>query len=281
MNFSSINEVKALLNKYGFNFSKALGQNFLISPHIPQKIAEESGINKNCGIIEIGPGIGTLTDKLCEASAKVCSIEIDKKLLPLLTETMANHDNFTLYNDDVLKADLNKIAADNFENLHIHAVANLPYYITTPAIIRLIESCIFESITVMVQKEVALRMIATEKDKEYGSFSVFINFYSKPKLLFTVAPTCFIPAPKVHSAVVRLDLNQKNNFKHPDQFFKVVRAAFGQRRKTLLNALSTEFDKEIVKKAIANCKFPPNIRGEALNIKDFERLTEELWNFIF
>lgn len=280
---TDIKEIKSILSKHGFKFSKAFGQNFLINPEVPENIARFSEINENSGVIEIGPGMGTLTYELCKRAKKVIAIEIDKKLIPVLNDTMADFSNFSVINKDVLKTDLNELIAEEFSGMDVYICANLPYYITTPIIMKLLEEELnVKSITVMVQKEVAKRLCATEKDKENGAISLAVQYYTSPSYLFDVEPDNFIPAPKVTSAVIKLvPKKEKVLCKDKELMFKIIKASFAQRRKTLLNSLSNNgflnFSKEEIKKAMETCNFPESIRGEKLSLEDFARFSDELF----
>ncbi|MCL2391452.1 MAG: 16S rRNA (adenine(1518)-N(6)/adenine(1519)-N(6))-dimethyltransferase RsmA [Oscillospiraceae bacterium] len=272
--------VRDLLDRHGFKFSKALGQNFLIDANIPEKIVRLSGIDETCTVVEVGPGIGALTMQLCRASGKVIAVELDDRLLPILSDTLAKYKNVEVVSGDILKLDMNKLIGARFDGLRYAVCANLPYNITSPALITLINTNIFEQLTVMVQREVAWRMCATPGSADYSAFSVFINYHTEPEILFDVPPECFMPRPKVHSSVVMLK-TRKERLLPPEEesrFFKVVRAAFGQRRKTLANALHAAFGSVMTKSdiidAIEKCGFDPRIRGETLGIESFIKLAE-------
>lgn len=281
MDLFSISEIRGLLDRHGFGFKKSLGQNFLIERRVPERIVSESGIDERFGVVEIGPGIGTLTRFLCKSAGKVAAIEIDSRLLPILQETMAGYDNLRLHHADVLKADLSSIVADDLDNLIPAACANLPYYITTPVLERLFESRLFRQITVMVQKEVARRICASPGSSDYGAFTVFSSFYSEPKMLFDVPAGCFIPKPKVDSSVVLFRMLDENPYGITDEklFFRIVRSSFSQRRKTLANALASALPlgKEELSEIITACGFRPDIRGEMLSIEGFAKLTSAVF----
>jgi len=251
---------------------KSLGQNFLTDKNIPDKIVRLSDINKTNDVLEIGPGLGALTVPLCDAANTVIAIELDFRLVEELKATLEAHKNVTIIQGDVLKLDIRKLIADK---KHIYACANLPYNITTPVITQLIETGIFECITVMVQKEVAQRICAKPGTPEYGAFSVYTNYHTTPEILFDVPPECFNPRPKVTSSVVKMTVRKKKPLKPEDEklFFRVVKAAFGQRRKTLANALHATFEsthsKDEIIRVIENCGFDNKIRGEKLSINDF------------
>ena len=280
MNLCDINEIEQILKKHGFKFSKSLGQNFLTADFVPKDIARYCGATEDDGILEVGPGMGCLTVELSKVCKNVVSIELDKTLFPILDETLVDCDNVKIIQGDVLKADLETICSENFEeNMDIHACANLPYYITTPAIARLIDSKKFKSITIMVQKEVAKRMCAKEGTKAYGAFTLYVNYHTKPEILFEVDADLFIPKPKVDSAVIRLECLDKPSVEPIDEklFFKIIKSSFMQRRKTLLNSIQSAFDgrlsKEEISEVIIKAGFDPSIRGERLSISDFATLS--------
>lgn len=273
-------ETIAILNKYGFNFQKKFGQNFLIDTHVLEKIIRAADITKDDCVLEIGPGIGTMTQYLCENAGKVIAVEIDKNLIPILTEdTLAAYDNVKVINSDVLKLDLKKLAEEENGGRPIKVVANLPYYITTPIIMGLFEAGVpLESITVMVQKEVADRMQAGPGSKDYGALSLAVQYYAEPYIAANVPPNCFMPRPNVGSAVIRLTLHDNPPVEAADEklLFKLIRASFAQRRKTLVNGLTNSpelsFSKEEVTKALEECVYSPTIRGEALTLAEFAKL---------
>lgn len=283
MNLSNPSELKKVIEKHSFSFTKSLGQNFLIDENVLEKIVLGSGVNKNTAALEIGPGAGVLTRELAMRSKKAVAVEIDKKLIPLLRETLADFSNVKVINEDVMKLDMKKLFAEEFENTDVAVVANLPYYITTPVIMKLLESeCTITSITVMVQKEVAERMAAAPGGKEYGALSVAVQFYSEPKIIAKAEPSCFIPQPKVASSVVKMEIskNPRVNVTNKAMFFKIVKSAFGQRRKTLVNALSkspyVSFEKETIINALKNLGFNESIRGEKLSLEEFAALSNAL-----
>lgn len=281
MDLCNINDIKALLARHGFRFSKSMGQNFLIEDWVPRDIAEASGAAPGVGVIEVGPGIGPLTRELSLRADKVVSIELDRSLLPILAETLSDRPNAEIFPGDVLKTDLPGLVTEKLAGLSPIACANLPYNITTPAITALIEAGCFQSITVMIQREVARRICAAPGTGDYGAFSVYCQYHTKPEILFDVPPTCFIPAPKVTSSVLRMvPQTPPAEVDDPKHFFRVVRAAFAQRRKTLLNSLSSSLGDGTSKEAIANaitaCGLPENIRGERLSISDFAALSKAL-----
>ena len=272
---NNINTTRELLKAHGFKFSKSMGQNFLIDVNIPDKIVKLSGVDKSCGVLEVGSGIGALTLALSREAGFVTSVELDKRLIPVLKEIFQGHSNVSIVQGDILKLDIKKIINEKMSGLEPHVCANLPYNITTPAITAFIEAGVFSSITVMVQKEVAQRIYAKPGSPEYGAFSVYTNYHTKPEILFDVPPECFTPRPKVTSAVVKMEVIKRRipDKKEEETFFRVVRAAFGQRRKTLVNTLHAVFNKSLSKEEIteivASCGFDVRIRGEMLSIDDF------------
>ena len=281
MDLCNITEIKALLARHGFHFSKAKGQNFLTAAWVPERIAEEAGVDETCGVLEVGPGIGPLTRQLCRRAGKVVAVEVDTSLQPLLAETMAGCNNLEILFRDILKTDIPALVQKEFAGLRPMACANLPYYITTPILAALLESRAFSSVTVMVQKEVAQRICAPAGKSEYGAFSVFCQYYAEPRLLFDVPPSCFIPQPKVTSAVLTLPVRSAPPCDVADEklFFRVVRASFAQRRKTLLNALSSgfsELSKAELAEIIEACGLAPTVRGETLDIPAFAAIANAL-----
>lgn len=274
-------ELKALLVRHGFHFSKAKGQNFLIQSWVPQQIVQEAGVDRSCGVLEIGPGVGPLTQQLCLAAGKVLAVELDRSLEPVLAETLGEFDNLELLWGDALKLDLGALVRERFPGLRPMACANLPYYITTPVLAALLEAKCFQSVTVMVQKEVAQRIAAPAGTSAYGAFSVFCQYYARPELLFDVPPNCFLPQPKVTSAVLRLAVREALPWEVEDEglFFRVVRASFAQRRKTLQNGLAAGFpqlSKGEIADALAICGLPPSVRGETLDIPAFTAVARAL-----
>ena len=269
-----------VLQKYGFVFQKRFGQNFLIDTHVLERIIEASEITKNDFVLEIGPGIGTMTQYLAEAAREVTAVEIDDALIPILKDTLKEWDNVTVLHGDILKTDIRKIADEKNQGRPIKVVANLPYYITTPIIMGLFESHVpVDSITVMVQKEVADRMQTGPGSKDYGALSLAVQYYAEPKIVANVPPNCFMPRPKVGSAVIRLTRHQNPPVTTLDEklMFRLIRASFNQRRKTLSNSLKNSqelpYSKEEVEAAITECGLPLNIRGEALQLEQFARLS--------
>ena len=281
MNLCDIETIRAVLGRHGFHFSKSLGQNFLTDESVPRRIAEMSGAAECGNAIEVGPGMGCLSAELCQRADKVVAVELDRALMPVLAETLADYDNFEVVHGDVLETDLAALCKEKFGDGKAIACANLPYYITTPAITALLESGAFEQVTVMVQKEVAQRICSPAGKGDYGAFSVFCQYYAEPELLFDVPASCFIPQPKVTSAVLKLTMRKEPVCEIRDEgmFFKVVRAAFAQRRKTLLNALASgfsQFDKQTLADVIAACGFAPTVRGETLDIPGFAAIANAL-----
>lgn len=284
MDVCNINDIKALLNRHGFHFSKSMGQNFLIESWVPEDIAAASGADSGCCALEIGPGIGPLTRQLSSRAGKVVAVELDRSLLPILAETLADRDNAEIVPGDIMKLDIPALVENHFGGLTPIACANLPYNITSPVLTRLIESKCFASITVMIQREVGLRICAAPGSSDYGAFSVFCQYYTKPELLFDVPPSCFIPAPKVTSCVIRMVPRPKPQEVEDEAFFfRVVRAAFAQRRKTLLNSLTAclgqPFSREMIAQAIEQCGLKADVRGERLGIVEFARLARCLKSY--
>lgn len=273
-------KTKEIISKYKFRFSKNLGQNFLIDGNIITKICQGAEITKADGVIEIGPGIGTLTQQLSKYAKKVVAVELDTKLLPILEETLEGLDNVKVINNDILRVDIEKLIEEEFEGLNVKVVANLPYYITTPIIMKLLEGKYsIESISVMIQKEVAQRMIANPGKKDYGALSVAVQYYARAEIITEVPSTVFIPKPNVDSAVIKLDIYKKPPVEVMDEklMFKVVKSAFGQRRKTILNALSggyLELEKETIREVLEKAEIDNKKRGEVLSMEDFARISD-------
>ena len=280
MKLSNPSELKQVIERHGFSFSKSLGQNFLIDQNILDKIVAGSGIDKTWGVLEIGPGAGTLTRELAHAAKNVVAVEIDKSLIPLLEDTLSDLDNVKVISDDVMKVDLKALIEENFKGMPVAVVANLPYYITTPIIMNLLESRLpFKKIVVMIQKEVAERLCASPGGKDYGAISVATQYFSKPQIIKHVPAGAFIPAPKVDSSVVSMEILAAPSVSPKDEklFFKVIKAAFSQRRKTLVNALSSSGafgSKEEVAAAVEAVGLSPTVRGEALSIEQFCALSD-------
>ena len=273
----------AVLQKYNFNFQKKFGQNFLIDTNVLNKIISSAEITKEDCVLEIGPGIGTMTQYLAESAREVVAVEIDKALIPILEDTLSAYDNVTVINDDILKVDINKIVQEKNNGKPIKVVANLPYYITTPIIMGLFESHVpLKSITIMVQKEVADRMQVGPGTKDYGALSLAVQYYAKPEIVANVPPNCFIPRPNVGSAVIRLTRYEEPPVKVQDEakMFALIRASFNQRRKTLVNGLGNaaglNVTKEQAAEALEKMGLPATVRGEALTLEEFARLSDLL-----
>ncbi len=282
MELTNINEINGLLLRHGFRFSKSMGQNFLTARWVPQQIAEEAGIDENTGVLEVGPGIGCLTAELSDNAGKVVSVELDKRLKPVLAETLEGRDNVEIIFGDVLKLNLRELVEEKFQGLTPAVCANLPYNVTTPLITAFIDAGCFETVTVMIQREVARRICAEAGTADYGAFGIFVNYYMEPELLFDVPPSCFVPQPKVTSSVIRLKKREKPpvNVKDEALLFKVVRAAFNQRRKTLVNALSSAFGnltKEQLINLVEKSGFDARIRGDNLDIVSFAKISDEIY----
>lgn len=285
MNLTNINEIKELLSRHGFHFSKSMGQNFLTAAWVPQQIAEEAMLDENTGVIEVGPGIGCLTEQLSARAGKVVAVELDKALKPVLKETLAGCGNVEIVFGDVLKQNLPQLVKEKFGDMRACVCANLPYNVTSPLITAFLQAGCFDCITVMIQREVAKRICARENTADYGAFTVLVQWYAEAEILFDVPPSCFIPQPKVTSSVIRLKLREKPpvEVKDRDVFFRVVRAAFGMRRKTLLNALSAHFgeiSKEKLEEVIISSGFDAKIRGEALSIGEFATIADAICKFL-
>lgn len=280
MNLCDIREIKALLNRHGFHFSKSMGQNFLIADWVPQEIAQASGAGPDSGVLEIGPGIGPLTCQLARRAGKVVAVELDRTLLPVLAETLSEFSNVEIVPGDVMKLDLSELTEQKMDGLRPMACANLPYNITTPVLTKLLESRRFSAITVMIQREVARRICAAPGTSDYGAFSVFCQYHAQCELLFDVGPECFLPAPKVTSSVLRMISLAQPPVAVEDEaaFFALVRAAFAQRRKTLLNGLcsayGSRFSKEELRAILTSNGLPEDIRGERLGLTQFAALAK-------
>ena len=277
----NIHVMKPLLMEHGFHFSKAKGQNFLIAGWVPERIAEEAGVDQTAGVLEIGPGIGPLTQQLALRAKKVCAVELDTRLEPILDLTVGEFDNLEIIWDDVLKQDVKALVAEKFAGLRPMACANLPYYITSPILSALLEAECFESVTVMVQKEVAQRIAAKPGTADYSAFTVFCQYYAEPELLFDVPAGCFLPQPKVTSAVITLRTRKELPWQidDPEIFFRTVRASFAMRRKTLQNGLASgfpELGKAGAGEVIAACGLPATVRGETLDIPAFAAIANEI-----
>lgn len=280
-----IQVMKPLLAQHGFHFSKAKGQNFLIAPWVPRSIAEDAGVDESAGVLEIGPGIGPLTQQLCLRAGKVCAVELDSRLKPILDLTVGEFSNLEILWDDVLKLDVPALVKEKFPGLRPMACANLPYYITSPILTALLEADCFDSVTVMVQKEVAQRIAAAPDSADYGAFSVFCQYYAQPELLFDVPAHCFLPQPKVTSAVISLKTYRERPWKVDNEktFFRLVRASFAMRRKKLSNGLASgfpELGKTGAAEVIAAAGFDANVRGETLGIPEFARIAAEIDRYV-
>lgn len=274
---SNISTIKEILGRHGFHFSKALGQNFLINPTVCPRMAEECGASPESGVLEVGPGIGVLTRELAESAQKVVSVELDRRLLPVLEETLADYDNVTIVNEDVLKLDIKELLEREFAGMPVSVCANLPYYITSPVIMRFLEERLdITALTVMVQKEAARRICAKPGTRECGAVTIAVHYYAEPEILFEVSRGSFMPAPNVDSSVIRLTLRKEPAVKVADEagFFKLVRAAFGQRRKTMLNSVSAglSLPKETVGAALDAAGLDRRVRAEQLTMQNFADL---------
>ena len=281
INVCDIQVMKPLLAQHGFHFSKAKGQNFLISRWVPERIAEEAGVDETAGVLEIGPGIGPLTQQLALRAGKVCAVEVDERLKPILALTVGEFSNTEILWSDILKQNIPALVQEKFPGLRPMACANLPYYITSPILTALLEAECFRSVTVMVQKEVAQRIAAQPGSPDYSAFSIFCQYYAQPELLFDVPAGCFLPQPKVTSAVITLKVREEKpwDIPEPEIFFRAVRASFAMRRKKLQNGLASGFPrlgKAGAAEVIAAAGLPENVRGETLGIPEFARLSKEI-----
>ena len=281
VNVCDINVMKPLLAEHGFHFSKAKGQNFLIAPWVPESIAVESGVAQDVGVLEIGPGIGPLTQQLCLRAGRVCAVELDNRLKPILDITVGEFDNLEIVWNDVLKLDVPALVQEKLGGLRPMACANLPYYITSPILSALLEAECFEAVTVMVQKEVAQRIAARPGSADYSAFTVFCQYYAEPELLFDVPAHCFLPQPKVTSAVITLRTRSEKPWDILDEdiFFRTVKASFAMRRKKLSNGLASgfpELGKTGAAEVIEAAGFDANVRGETLSIPEFARIANEI-----
>ncbi len=281
INVCDIQVMKPLLAEHGFHFSKAKGQNFLIARWVPEQIAQDAGVDETAGVLEIGPGIGPLTQQLALRAGKVCAVEVDNRLAPILEKTVGELENLEIIWGDVLKQDIPALVAQKLPGLRPMACANLPYYITSPVLTALLEAECFDSVTVMVQKEVAQRIAARPGTADYSAFTIFCQYYAQPELLFDVPAHCFLPQPKVTSAVISLKVRKERPWDIADQdvFFRTVRASFAMRRKTLQNGLAAgfpELGKTGAGEVIAACGFAPSVRGETLGIPEFAALANEI-----
>ena len=274
-------EIQTLLERHGFHFSKAMGQNFLIKSWVPRDIADSCGADEGTGVLEIGPGIGPLTQQLARRAGKVVSVELDARLYPVLRETMRGADNFTLIEGDAMKLDFAQVVQEHFAGLRPILCANLPYNITTPVLTKCVESRCFDSLTVLIQKEVAQRICAEAGTAEYGAFTVLMQYYTAPQMLFTVPASCFLPAPKVTSAVIHCPVRKTPPVEVVSEsaLWRTVKAGFALRRKTLVNSLQTGYQlpKERLAEIVTDCGLSPTVRGERLTLEDFARLTNALF----
>ena len=285
MRLTDINDIKSLLVSHGFRFSKSMGQNFLTAAWVPEDIAEAAQLDENTGVLEVGPGIGCLTEQLALRAGKVVAVELDNALRPVLKQTLAEKDNVEIIFGDVLKQDIKGLVSEKMQGLRPVVCANLPYNVTSPLITAFLEAECFDSVTVMIQREVAKRICAKPATADYGAFTVLVNWYAEPEMLFDVPPSCFIPQPKVTSSVIRLKTRSAPPVEVKDKalFFRVVRAAFGMRRKTLTNALSANFNelnKADIENLLTACGFDPKIRGEVLSIGDFAAISDAIFDII-
>lgn len=279
MRLTNINDIKELLARHGFRFSRSMGQNFLTAAWVPEQIADAAGLDEKTGVLEVGPGIGCLTEQLSYRAGKVLAVELDNALRPVLAETLGGRENVEIVFGDVLKQNISALVKEKMPGMRYAVCANLPYNITSPLITAFLEAGCFETVTVMIQREVARRICAKPGSGDYGAFTVLVNWYAQPRMLFDVPPSCFMPQPKVTSSVIRLDIRKEPpvSVKSEELFFRIVRAAFGMRRKTLLNALSAylgEFSKEQIEAALISADFDPKIRGETLGIGEFAKIAD-------
>ena len=280
MELTNSKDIRELLGRHGFRFSKSMGQNFLTAAWVPERIANSALLDENTGVLEVGPGIGCLTEQLSRRAGKVLAVELDKALKPVLAETLRDCGNVELIFGDVLKQDLRALCDEHFGGLRPVVCANLPYNVTSPLLTAFIEAGCFETITVMIQREVARRICAAPGSGEYGAFGLFVQWHTEPELLFDVPPSCFVPQPKVTSSVIRLRRRERSPVPVEDEklMFKIIRAAFNQRRKTLLNALSSGLglNKDETEQILEKCGFDTRIRGEILDIGSFAKISDEI-----
>ena len=286
MNLTDYNEIRALLSRHGFRFSKSLGQNFLTAAWVPERIAEEAGLDEQTGVLEVGPGVGCLTEQLSMRAGKVLAVELDKALRPVLAETLAGRENVEILFGDVLKQDLPALVREKLPGLRPVICANLPYNVTSPLLTAFLEAGCFETVTVMIQREVARRICARAGTADYGAFGLFVQWHCETELLFDVPPACFVPQPKVTSSVIRLTRRAAPPYPVSDEQlrFRVIRAAFNQRRKTLVNALCAGIGgmtKDLAEQVLQNCGFDPKIRGEAVELGGFATITDEIHRNLF
>jgi len=285
MNLTDIREIQALLERHKFRFSKSMGQNFLTASWVPEDIAASAMLDENTGVLEVGPGIGCLTNELSSRAGKVLSVELDKSLRPVLGETLSHCDNVEIVFSDVLKLDIPQLVEEKMPGMKYAVCANLPYNVTSPLLTAFIDAGCFEHITVMIQREVAKRICAAPNTADYGAFGIFVQWHMDTELLFDVPPSCFIPQPKVTSSVIRLTRREKHPAEVKDEklMFRIIRAAFNQRRKTLVNAIGSQLggiSKEQAAQAIADCGYDTRIRGEVLDIVGFAKISDKLTDII-
>ena len=281
MNLTNYDEIRALLARHGFRFSKSMGQNFLTASWVPEQIADSAMLDDKTAVLEIGPGIGCLTEQLSRRAAKVISIELDKTLMPVLAESLTGCENTEVIFGDAMKLDISKIVAEDFKGYKPVVCANLPYNVTSPILTKLINCGCFDAITVMIQREVARRICAGAGDDDYSAFGIFVQWYMNAEILFDVPPSCFVPQPKVTSSVIRLTRRSEPPAEVSDEklMFSLIRAAFNMRRKTLVNAVSSnlpEIDKETFASVLEKCGFDARVRGEALSVSDFALIADEI-----
>ena len=281
MNLTDINQIRELLGRHGFHFSRSLGQNFLTAAWVPEDIADSAGLDESTGVLEVGPGIGCLTRELSQRAGKVLSVELDKGLKPILAETLKDCKNVEIVYADVLKQNIRKLTEEKLSGLRRVVCANLPYNVTSPLLTAFIQAGCFDTVTVMIQREVARRICAPANTPDYGAFGIFVQWYMDTELLFDVPPSCFVPQPKVTSSVIRLKRRETPPVQVRDEelMFKLIRAAFNQRRKTLVNAVSAgigNISKAQAEKAVADCGFDIRVRGEALSIVDFAKIADKI-----
>ena len=282
MNLTDYNEIRGLLSRHGFRFSKSLGQNFLTAAWVPERIAEAAGLDEHTGVLEVGPGVGCLTEQLSLRAGKVLAVELDKALKPVLAETLAGRENIEILFGDVLKQDLPRLVEERLPGLRPVICANLPYNVTTPLLTAFLEAGCFETVTVMIQREVARRICAPAGTADYGAFGLFVQWHCETELLFDVPPSCFVPQPKVTSSVIRLTRREEKPYPVRDEklLFRVIRSAFNQRRKTLVNALASgvpELSKEKAEQILTECGFDARIRGEAVDLAGFVKISDKVF----
>ena len=277
---TDVNYIKDVLGRHGFGFSRSLGQNFIINPSVCPRMAESCGASRGVGVLEVGPGVGVLTKELAQRADKVVAVEIDKRLIPVLNETLADYKNIHIINEDFMKLDVKELIEEHFSGMNVVMCANLPYYITSPLIMSLLEKHLpLKSVTVMVQKEAAKRLCAQDGTRECGAVTYSVRYFSEPSVLFDVSRGSFMPPPEVDSSVIRFDMRREPPVKVADEelFFRLIRAAFSQRRKTAVNAISTAgIEKTAIAKAMTQCGIRVNIRPEQLRIEDFAKLADIL-----